>query len=61
MRGSIALKISAFGGVLLLVGCAWLGLIAYFSGSSAVIIQVVLALLRVVEDAVVYLESQFQV
>lgn len=61
MRGSIALKISAFVGVLVLVVSAGLGLIAYFSGSSAVINQVEQALLREVEEAVVYLESQFQV
>lgn len=61
MRGSIAAKVSVFVGVLALVISVGLGLIGYYSGSSAVIDQVEQALIMDVEEAVAYLESQFRV
>lgn len=59
MRGSIAAKISVFVGVLVLVISVGLGLIGYYSGSSAVIDQVEQALIMDVEEAVAYLETSF--
>ncbi len=59
MRGSIAAKVSVFVGVLVLVISVGLGLIGYYSGSSAVIDQVEQALIMDVEEAVAYLETSF--
>jgi ABC-type dipeptide/oligopeptide/nickel transport system permease subunit len=59
VRGSIAAKISVFVGVLVLVISVGLGLIGYYSGSSAVIDQVEQALIMDVEEAVAYLETSF--
>ena len=50
MRGGIAVKISVFVGVLVLVISVGLGLIAYYSGSSAVIKQVEQALMSEAEE-----------
>jgi hypothetical protein len=59
VRGSIAAKVSVFVGVLVLVISVGLGLIGYYSGSSAVIDQVEQALIMDVEEAVAYLETSF--
>lgn len=61
MRGSISVKISVFVGVLVLVISVGLGLIAYYSGSSAVIKQVEQALMSEAEEAAKFLESRIEV
>lgn len=60
MKKGIALKISVFVGVLILVISAGLGLVAYLRSSSAVTRQVEQALIMQAKEAVEYLEARFQ-
>lgn len=59
MKRSIAVRISVYVGLLVIVFCGGLGVISYFRGASAVTTQVENALLMQAEQAVEYLESRF--
>lgn len=61
MKRSIAVRISVYVGVLVLVISAGLGLFAYYRGSSAVTKQVEGALIMQAQEASEYLESRFEV
>lgn len=58
---SIALKISIYIGLLVLIICAGLGFLAYNNGSSAVLAEIEHALIMQAEEASRYLESRFEV
>lgn len=61
MKRSIAVRISVYVGVLVLIISAGLGLVAYNRGSSAVTKQVEMALIMQAQEAAEYLESRFEV
>ncbi len=61
MKRSIAVRISVYVGVLILIISAGLGLFAYYRGSSAVTKQVEGALIMQAGEAAEYLESRFEV
>jgi methyl-accepting chemotaxis protein len=59
-RGSIATKISLFTGLLVLIMCGGLGLLAYTRSSSAVLVEVEQALLLLAEEASRYVNSRLE-
>lgn len=59
-RGSIATKISLFTGLLVLIMCGGLGLLAYTRSSSAVLVEVEQALLLLTEEASRYVNSRLE-
>ena len=60
MRG-IALKISVYAAILVLVICVGLGILAYTNGSSAVVEEVEQALIMQAKQAGEYIEGRFEV